>query len=373
MNRSAEPCVSGVGAGSGCRSPREERALRREEVGINGSWWRWAQPLGGVLVLLAVLSRLGTAPVAHAVGATEPGTLALGAGIAMVTTTCAAWRWQVVAGRLRVGVRMPAAVAACYRAQFINVTLPGGVLGDVDRGVRHGRSVDDLGRGVRAVVWERAAGQAVLLTLTATALVASPLLGWAPPLDLGDRAAPAAVGVGMAALLLVAVVSVRGARGRAHAVCTPRRVEFGRRAADDLRALAGPATLAPVALASVVVVAGHVQTFVLSARAVGVRAPLRHLVPVALVVLVVGALPVNVGGWGPREGAAAWGFAAAGLGAGEGLAASVAYGTVVLVATAPGALLLLVGWWRAWGRARPPRPQRGPRAEDARPVVVSSG
>ncbi|MGJ3561879.1 hypothetical protein ACR6C2_41015 [Streptomyces sp. INA 01156] len=29
------------------------------------------------------------------------------------------------------------------------------------------------------------------------------------------------------------------------------------------------------------------------------------------------ALPLNVGGWGPREGVAAWAFGAAGLGAGR--------------------------------------------------------
>ena len=41
------------------------------------------------------------------------------------------------------------ALAACYRAQFLNVTLPGGVLGDVGRGVRHGRGGGDVGRGLR--------------------------------------------------------------------------------------------------------------------------------------------------------------------------------------------------------------------------------
>ena len=53
------------------------------------------------------------------------------------------------------------AVPAYYRSQFLNTTLPGGILGDVHRGVVHGRDVGDVGRGLRAVAWERTAGQVV--------------------------------------------------------------------------------------------------------------------------------------------------------------------------------------------------------------------
>jgi len=66
-------------------------------------------------------------------------------------------------------------------------------------------------------------------------------------------------------------------------------------------------------------------------------------VPLALLVLVAMALPVGLGGWGPREGAAAWAFAAAGLDVGQGVAAAVVFGVMSLVATLPGLALLLVG------------------------------
>ena len=56
---------------------------------------------------------------------------------------------------------------------------------------------------------------------------------------------------------------------------------------------------------------------------------------------MVAAIPFNVAGWGPREGAAAWAFAAAGLGAAAGATVAVAYGVLALVATLPGAALLL--------------------------------
>jgi hypothetical protein len=49
----------------------------------------------------------------------------------------------------------------------------------------------------------------------------------------------------------------------------------------------------------------------------------------------------SVAGWGPREGATAWAFAAAGLSAGLGVATAVVYGVMVLVASLPGALVLV--------------------------------
>ena len=108
-------------------------------------------------------------------------------------------------------------------------------------------------------------------------------------------------------------------------------------------------------VASAVVVAGLVATYVVAARAVGVTAPLPTLVPLAVLVLVVAAVPANLAGWGPREGMAAWAFAAAGLGAEQGLAASVAFGVMVVVAVLPGAVVLLVG------TARDPATERGER------------
>jgi hypothetical protein len=70
-------------------------------------------------------------------------------------------RLAVEPRRPRLGVRLPlrTAVADCYRSLFLNATLPGGVLGDVHRAVRHGRDVGDVGRGIRAVVWNAPPGR----------------------------------------------------------------------------------------------------------------------------------------------------------------------------------------------------------------------
>ena len=104
---------------------------------------------------------LGTGPFLDGLRAVDGEALLAAAAIGVLTTLCCAWRWTIVARGLGVPLSLPAAVAAYYRSTFLNLTLPGGVVGDVHRGVSHGRDVRDVGLGLRAVAWERAAGQVV--------------------------------------------------------------------------------------------------------------------------------------------------------------------------------------------------------------------
>jgi hypothetical protein len=94
-------------------------------------------------------------------------------------------------------------------------------------------------------------------------------------------------------------------------------------------------------LASVLVVAGHTATFVIAARVAGSTAPLGELVALLMVVQTAGVIPLSIGGWGLREGAAAWAFGAAGLGAATGVTVATLYAVLMLAAVAPGAGLLL--------------------------------
>jgi glycosyltransferase 2 family protein len=261
----------------------------------------------------------------------------LGMGISAVSTVACSWRWRLLARELAVDLPVWTAVAACYRAQFLNTVLPGGVLGDVHRGVVHARETGETGRSLRAVGWERFAGQVVqaAVAVCVLALVPSPARPLVPWLLLGLAVTGAAVTV-----LVVPVPELDTWWSRAARVVR-----------DDVRtALLVRRAWPGVVAASLVALAGHVTTYVLAARAVGVAAPVTTLIPLALAVLVVAGVPVNLAGWGPREGMAAWAFAAAGLGAGTGLATAVAFGAMVLVANLPGALVL-IGW-----RSRERRP-----------------
>jgi uncharacterized membrane protein YbhN (UPF0104 family) len=294
--------------------------------------------------LTVLVWRLGAGPFLDGVRTVDGRALAAAAGLAVLTTVCCAWRWKIVARGLGIDLPLPAAVAAYYRSLFLNVTLPGGVVGDVHRGFSHGRDVSDVGRALRAVAWERCAGQAVQALLTVVVLLALP-----SPVHSSMPLVAIAVVVAMCAVVLVARARPGGGRS------AWARVRSA--AAGDIRdgLLARRAWLG-IALASVLVVCGHAVTFLIAARAAGTTAPPSRVLPLALLVMAVMVLP-SVGGWGPREGAAAWVFGAAGLGAQRGVATAVVYGVMVFVASLPGLAVLVVSWSRRGrpaGRAEPP-------------------
>jgi uncharacterized membrane protein YbhN (UPF0104 family) len=292
--------------------------------GATGTW-QWVRPTLAAAILAVLVWRVGTGPFLAGLRTVDGPALAAGTALAVVTTVCCAWRWRVVARGLGVELPLGTAVAAYYRSLFLNVTLPGGVVGDVHRGISHGRETSDVGRGLRAVAWERSAGQVVQIVLTVAVLLVLPSpVQTAVPL----------VGLGLVAAAGGVVLATRA---------WPR---LRSAAARDLRAgLLARRAWPAIALASALVVAGHVGTFLIAARTAGATAPLSELLPLSLLVLLGAALP-NIGGWGPREGVTAWAFAAAGLGASRGVAAAVVYGVMVFVASLPGAAVLATAWIR---------------------------
>jgi uncharacterized membrane protein YbhN (UPF0104 family) len=319
---------------------------------MNRTWWAWARPLASAAILAVLVWRLGTGPLVDGVRMVNGWCLAAAAGIAVLTTVCCAWRWSLVARGLGVGVPLPTAVAAYYRSQFLNTTLPGGVLGDVHRGVRHGRDAGDVGRGLRAVAWERFAGQFVQIVLTMIVLLLLP----SPVRSSMPIVAAVVVAGALVAVLVGWVLPRSGSSRRARAL---------RAASADLRhGLLARQVWPGILLLSAVVVVGHAATFLIAARTAGSTASPDRLLPLALLVLAAMAVPANIAGWGPREGAAAWTFGVAGLGATQGVATAVVYGVMVIVSSLPGAVVLLVVWLRRHTRAAPdhvdPAPWRTP-------------
>ena len=296
----------------------------------------WLSPVGGLCIVAFLVWRVGAGPFVDAVRHLDAGSVAVAAAIALVTTVCGAWRWVLVARGLGAELTLRTAVSESYRSQFLNVTLPGGVLGDVHRGVRHGRDGGDLGRGLRSVVWERSAGQVVLAAVTGTVLLLVPVT---PEMRSGTGVLVVCVVAGLAGVAIAALVVGRRTHGP-----DSRVVRVVRAVSADLRSgVLGRRTWPGVIGSSTAVVVGHAATFVVAARAAGVTAPVTRLLPLALVVLVAMSLPLNVAGWGPREGAAAWAFGAAGLGAAAGVGTAVVYGVMALVSSLPGALVLTLG------------------------------
>lgn len=335
---------------AGDASPTRRTALRRRA-------WAWARTLGGVAILASLAWKLGTGGFLAALRVIDAGTLLAAAGIGLFTTVLSAWRWRLVARGLGITLPLRTATADYYRATFLNTALPGGILGDVHRAVRHGRDLGDLGLGMRAVALERIAGQAVVIATGITLLLVLPSPARAPLASVPSGLAAGLAAAGLAVAITLAVVAA-GALPRGASRCA-RALRTGAVAVRQglLTRRAWPGVVA----SSVGVLAGYLAMFLVAARAAGATAPTVHLLPLLVLALLAMALPLNVGGWGPREGACAWAFGAAGFGASQGLTVAVVYGLSVFAASLPGAGVLLVRWL---ARRRPGRP--GP---DARPAL----
>jgi uncharacterized membrane protein YbhN (UPF0104 family) len=283
----------------------------------------------GVTVLWFLVRQVGAAPFEDGLRAVTWQAAVAAVTLTVLTTACSAWRWRVVAQALGAGLDLPGATGAYYRSLFLNSVLPGGILGDVHRAVTHGRRAGDVTQGVRAVAWERLCGQVIQAVVTAVVLLTLP-----SPV----RPALPYLLAGIAGVAGCTALAVGAAARRSRSRLTRAA---GAIAADLRRGLLTRGVWPQVTLASVLVVAGHTATFVIAARVAGCTAPLGELIALLMVVQIAGGIPLSVGGWGPREGAAAWAFAAAGLGAANGVTVATLYAVLMLAAVAPGAGLLV--------------------------------
>ena len=284
----------------------------------------WARIAVGGGILAAVALAVGAEPFLRGLTAVSVPDVAAALLLTAVATMAAAWRWRVLAGRLGLTLGSRGAIAAYYRSQFLNTILPGGVVGDVHRAVAHGREQGRVAQASRAVAAERTAGQAVQLLLAAVVLAVLGMSAYAPAVG----TALLVVVVACAALAIAATTSRRA------------RAAIGRELAALRQAFGTVRTVLAVVALSIVVALCHVATFVIACIAVGVAASPARLAAGALLVMLAGSIPLNLGGWGPREGVAAWAFAAAGIGAGTGVAASTAFGVLAMIAVLPGALVV---------------------------------
>ena len=185
---------------------------------------------------------------------------------------------------------------------------------------------------LRAVAWERAAGQLVQVVLTVVVLLALP----SPVQSSMPLVAVALVATAIGVVLVDRARPLAAARaGRGCGTRWPATSATGCSPAGALPA---------IVLASALVVARprrHVPDRRAHRRRHRARRPGCCRWPCSRMLAMV--LP-SVAGWGPREGATAWVFAAAGLGADQGVATAVVYGVMALVASLPGALVLVRAW-----------------------------
>lgn len=257
--------------------------------------------------------------------------VALAFAISTLQIMLCAWRWQFTAGLIDVPLRFAYALREYYLALLVNQLLPGGVLGDAGRAHRHATQAQSRGRAWRAVIIERASGQVAVGLLTLTALLLSPLWHSALGVEL-------VTALGLSAAIGATLVIVSGLllRQRLRALLGQLPSWCQALARDVKRGLLQRGVWPRQLLSSLIIVISYGLVMVCAARAIGVELPALQVLALTPVLLLAMLIPFSVAGWGLREGAAAGVWALVGLPPAQGVAVSLAYGVLVLLASLPG-------------------------------------
>lgn len=243
-----------------------------------------------------------------------------------------ALRWRLTAAQLAQPLRKRDAIGEYYLSQFVNLAVPGGVLGDAGRAVRQRHQAGML-RAAQAVVLERLIGQVALFAVLFGGFIVALIVpgGLVLPEWLSDI-------VGWLALLLVGLAVLGAVLARVPGPVARATVGFF--AALRLGLLARGVWPRQVGL-SIAIVACNLASFAFCAFATGTDLPFVAVVTILPLILTSMMIPLSVGGWGLREGAAAAIWPVVGAQAEAGIAASIAFGFVILVASLPGVWFLL--------------------------------
>ena len=275
-----------------------------------------------------------------------------------VQTLLCAVRWRLTAARVGQRIGLFKAVVEYYVAQLVNQVVPGGVVGDVGRAARTRHTVGLFLAG-QAVALERLSGQLALGVVGLIAIIVTAVfpggLRWPPVMGLCILA------VILVILLLRALSQNRFLRQR-----VPRSIANMARVA--WQALAAPDVRHRQILLSVGTAGCNILAFAFCAWATGTNLSLGAAAALVPLILIAMLIPVGVAGWGFREGAAAALFPLVGASAGAGVAASVAFGAMLLAASLPGVLPLVIGGSRVPAEGARQRPTDPRIAVDAPPT-----
>lgn len=276
-----------------------------------------------------VLSRIDAAEVGHRLAGANPVWLLAAIALLSAQTILMALRWRLTAARLGLRIGLGQAIGEYYLGQLVNVTLPGGVIGDAARAVRS-RARAGLGTAAHAVMVERLAGQVAMAAVT--------LLGFGIALAVpGGIAWPGWTGAAWAAAfgLIALAVSMAAHLARSRGIVRSFAASF-RAAILDGQVLPRQIVL------SLTIIALNLAAFAACARATGTVLSVEAIATVIPLILTAMLVPLSVAGLGWREGAAASLFPLAGAAPDAGAAAGLAFGLVLVVASLPGLARIVI-------------------------------
>jgi uncharacterized membrane protein YbhN (UPF0104 family) len=297
------------------RSPRTKSVLKL----LLTAWLLWltARSVGGVDL--------------PSPGELELGWILLALALSIPVIGASALRWSFTTRRLGAAISFRHALAEYYLSTLLNQLLPLALAGDLTRLSRHGRHLaqgtEGYGRALRGVLFDRISGQLALLLVV---LASAP--AWIYVLDVGHVVT---VALAFALTLGAALFLVRARPDSGLGL----RVRLWLKEASQ--ALVERGALTVQLACSVGVVLGCLAMFYCAARASGVSLSPLSFARVGPLVLAATSLPVAFAGWGIREAATAALFASLALDPARGVAISVVYGVINLVASLPGFVVWL--------------------------------
>lgn len=306
--------------------------------------WRW---LASLVLVSAILLFVDTAALWHELQRIPLWVVLPAVLLSAIQVVISAWRWCYTAKRLGLNMRLRIAVQEYYLATFINQVLPGGILGDVNRAVRHGAEAGNRQAAAHAVAIERLSGQLVLAVVVALSVAGLWQVSAVAQLLLVTPVS--GFGLLMVVLVLIAVMAMLFKR------YSVRFKHYIRSLQRDVKLALFSWPALPLQMASsLLVIISYLGVFLLLAIAAGYVDSITTatiLMALCTMLLLSMVIPLTVAGWGVREGAAAVLWPLAGLPPEQGITLSVGYGALVFAGSCPGALVLLKV---RWGRYRIP-------------------
>lgn len=262
----------------------------------------------------------------------------LAAGVAMN-----ALRWDAVMTALERPIGIGNAMLGYFEAMFFNQILPTSVGGDAARTVRAVDCGVTLGFSTMGVLIDRALGLwSVALSIALACLVASPSL---------TSTSAHKVIVVLAGLVISGgcVVAVIGSWLDANRMPSWTRPLVALMQAYS-RVVRSPGTHLRIGVAMVLSTIFTVLSFAMCALALGVSIQAADAMLIVQGMVLASLVPVSIGGWGVREGAAIVLFSGIGIGATQAAAISILFGLALTALGILGAVVWLTSGYQRVGK-----------------------
>ncbi len=236
-------------------------------------------------------------------------------------------RWHWVSRQLQLQLPFTTALSEYVLSTSLNLLLPGGFLGDVSRGYRHGKRTDEQ---LQHRVWLGVIADRLLGQLGLWSLAVASVYWWVPA-----NSNTALWVVGATVVFLLGVLALSRWLGRYHRGLAAGLYDLG-------KAVVRPSGFSLQLSLAAVLFAAWISSFYCASRALGFETQMSDVCRGAVPALLAASIPGFVNGWGAREGAAALAYTWAGMSASEGSSVSLTYGLVgvVLALTGLGFVLL---------------------------------